>query len=185
MAPKQPKRQQRKENTNTLFKKDWLRTLEDTPDNPLTKKRIMDWMSSTGFIEGFINVKSHALDKPYLEDYIQECWVQILLVPEEKIVDLYRSGKGRFTNYIKMLIMNNIHSNSSILYKNIRFARTKEVYMDDDQWCDFTEHDNTDIQTPVVYLGKVDGIPTSEYEPENITSELNLYECDRIEEGEG
>ena len=180
-----PKRQQRKENTNTLFKKDWLRTLEDTPENPLTRDRIMNWMASTGFIEGFIRVKSHILDRPYLDDYIQECWVQMLQVPEDKIVELYRSGKGRFTNYIKMLIMNNIHSNSSILYKHIRMARSKEVYLDDNQWCDFTEHDNTDIQTPSTIIGKEDGSIISDYEIENITSELKLYECNTIEEGEG
>lgn len=179
---KQLKRQQKKENTNTLFKKDWLRTLEDTPENPLTRDRIMMWMASTGFIEGFIRIKSHALDKPYLDDYIQEVWVQILQIPEDKLLFLYRAGKGRFTNYIKMLIMNNIHSTCSNLYKNIRQARTREVYLDEHQWEDFTEHDNTDIQTPTTILDKVDGNIVSEFEVENITAELNLYECDYTEE---
>jgi hypothetical protein len=179
---KQIKRQQRKENTNTLFKKDWLRTLEDTEDNPLTKDRIMNWMASTGFIEGFIRIKSHALDKPFLDDYIQEVWVQILQVPEEKILFLYRAGKGRFTNYIKSLIMNNIHSTCSILYKNIRQSRTREVYLDESQWEYFTENDNTDIQVPTTILGKEDGNIISEFEIENITAELNLYEYDSIEE---
>lgn len=173
--PKQlPKRQQKKENTKTLFKKDWLRTLEDSPSNPLTRERLLNWMASTGFVEGFMRVRMHQLDHPYYEDYRQEVWLQICLIPEDKLVFLYRAGKGRFTNYIKMLIMNSIHSDSSILYKTIRADRRKEVYLDDTQWCEMIDNNTTEIDVPGMITGRENGKLTCDVEHQLITTELKL-----------
>jgi hypothetical protein len=165
----------------TTIKRDWMRTLPDTPDNPLTRDRILEWMASTGYVEGFINKKTHPLDKPFLEDYIQEVWVQIALVDPEKIVRLYRDGKGRFTNYIKGLIMNNIRSTCSYVYKNTRSFYANEVYLDDEQWTELTEDDTTDIEQCTMILDRKGDDITSNIEKFNITAELNLTELPKDE----
>lgn len=159
----------------------WMTTLFETPDNPITKDRIMEWMAGTKYVDGFIRKKIHSLDKEYVDDYIQEVWVQILQLPEEKIVEIYKSGKGRFTNYIKALIMNNIRSSCSYLYKHIRQPRVNEVYLTDEQWTEMIENDETEIDIQVAVRDKVDGVCIFDYEKDPITSELKLIE-DAVEE---
>lgn len=164
-----------------LNRSKWIKTLRETPDNPITKDRIMEWMADTNYIEGFIYKKIHSLDKEYVEDYIQEVWVQILELDEDKIVEIYKSGKGRFTNYIKALIMNNIRSTCSYLYKNIRQPRLHEVYLTDEQWTDMIENDETEVDVQVAVRDKVNGVCIFDYEKDPITSELTLVE-DAVEE---
>ena len=154
----------------------WMTTLFETPDNPITKDRIMKWMADTKYIEGFIHKRIHPLDKDYIDDYIQEVWLQILELDEEKIVEIYKSGKGRFTNYIKALIMNNIRSTCSNLYKHIRQPRVNEVYLTDEQWVEMIENDGTEIDMQVAVRDKVNGICVFDYEKDAITSELKLTE---------
>lgn len=154
----------------------WMTTLRETSDNPITRDRIMEWMADTRYIEGFVHKKIHSLDKEYVDDYIQEVWVQILSLPSDKIVEIYKSGKGRFTNYIKVLIMNNIRSTTSALYKYIRQPRLHEVYLTDDQWVEMIENDETEIDVQVAVRDKVDGVCIFDYEKDPITSELTLIE---------
>lgn len=160
----------------------WMTTLFETPDNPITRDRIMEWMANTKYVEGFIYKRIHSLDKEYVDDYIQEVWLQILELDEDKIVEIYKSGKGRFTNYIKALIMNNIRSTCSNLYKHIRQPRLKEVYLTDEQWVEMIECDETEIDVQVAVRDKVDGVCIFDYEKDPITSELKLVE-DAVEEG--
>lgn len=108
--------------------------LEDTEENPLTRDRILDWLIDTKWIENYIHKKISPMDAIYVEDYIQECWVQILEIPADKLVNIYRKGKGKFVNYIKSLINNNIRSTSSKLYQHVRKCRQGEVLLDSDEW---------------------------------------------------
>lgn len=117
--PKQPKR---------------LPKLLTNPPEPLTRDSLMQWLSDTGWVEGFIGKRISPLDRAYFDDYVQECWVQILEVPPEKILEIWYRGKGKFVNYIKSIVMNNIYSLSSHLYKNIRLGRSIERTLTDEQW---------------------------------------------------
>ena len=107
---------------------------KDTEDDPLTYRRLIDWLASTGWVEGHLCKRISVLDLPYLDDYIQEVWVQILEVPQDKLLSIWHKGKGKFTNYIKSIIMNNINSDSSILYKNIREPLKPLIHLDECGW---------------------------------------------------
>lgn len=117
--PKQPKR---------------LPKLLTNPPGPVTRDSLMQWLSDTGWVEGFIGKRISPMDRMYFEDYVQECWVQILEVPADKILGIWNKGKGKFVNYIKSIIINNIRSTGSHLYNNIRKAKTIECLLDDEQW---------------------------------------------------
>lgn len=104
------------------------------PPEPVTRQSLMQWLSDSGWVEGFIGKKISPLDRVYFEDYVQECWLQILLVPEDKILDIWYRSKGRFINYIKSIVVHNIYSYSSHLYKNIRAAGKVEKFLTDEQW---------------------------------------------------
>lgn len=104
------------------------------PPEPLTWHSLMQWLSDTGWVEGRIGKMISPLDREYFEDYVQEVWVQILEVPQEKMMDLWYRGKGKFVNYIKSIILNNIYSKSSHLYVNVRRGRAMEKFLTDEQW---------------------------------------------------
>ena len=169
----------------------WLEPLEDTEENPITRQRLVDWMSKTGYVEGYIHKKISPMDKMYVEDYIQECWIQILEVPDDKMVEIYRKGKGKFTNYIKTLINNNIRSRVSHLYKNIRADKKNELYLDDAEWSVLLEGEpNTtaDVVFPTInteYRGKSKGWLDIDKEKINIRADQELYEQSKEIEDEG
>lgn len=169
----------RSPNASKEIKLRWMKTLEDTPENPLTRERLMKWVAHTQYVENFIKKRIHQLDKPYLDDYIQECWVQILEVPEDKILEIYRRGKGKFTNYIKSIIMHNIKSNSSILFRNLRRDKFNEVYLSDNEWVNLEETGETDFITPNEFLGLDDNKEAIKgFETQHLTTEQPIQEKD-------
>lgn len=119
----------------------YLQNPEDTPSNPLTWDRLMAWLADTGYIEGLVGKRISPLDRHLIEDYIQEVWVQILEVPHDKLLEIWYRGKGKFTNYLKSIVINNVYSNSSHLYKNIREGTHELIHLDDVGW-KMLENDN-------------------------------------------
>lgn len=103
------------------------------PENP-TYEQLIQWLVDTHWVEGRTRKIMSSLDLPYMDDYIQEIWLQILEVPHDKMMSLWAKGKGKFCNYIKSIISNNVISTCSILYKKIRAAKKSEVYLDDVNW---------------------------------------------------
>lgn len=114
-------------------KRQYYKLFTNPPDNP-TYYQLMDWLADTGWIEGRVRKIISSLDLEYLDDYIQEVWIQILEVPIPKMMDIWKKGKGKFCNYIKSIIVNNVISTQSNLYKNIRRDRKNEVYLDSIGW---------------------------------------------------
>lgn len=144
---------------------------EDTPENPLTRARLMEWLANTGYVESFIYKKISPLDLPYVEDYIQEVWVQILSAKEETIMDRWYKGKGVFTNYIKLLITNNIISKCSRVYNNIRKGTELNIHLDDRGWSNIDQDEEADACLQFAtwhrdYENSTRGkkVPTIEYE---------------------
>jgi len=125
-------KQIKKSNKAKKVKKEYK--LFTNPPEPVTWQSLMNWLADTGWVEGHIGRKISPLDRPYFDDYVQEVWLQILSVPHEKMLEIWHRGKGKAIEYIKAIIMNNIYSNSSHLYKNIRFANTIEKTLTDEQW---------------------------------------------------
>lgn len=97
------------------------------------RESMLEWLVWSGYVDSYIT--SHLKNQPYLEDYRQEIWLQII-EKADRLVDIFNyEGKGKFTNFIKMMINNNIISGTSPSYRHIRRDReTKEVYFNDDGW---------------------------------------------------
>lgn len=127
------------------LRKRWLINPKDTKDDPLTYERLMNWLVNTGWVQGFLKKRLHPLDRPLEEDMLQECWVQILSVPPDKMLDIYNKGKGKFTNYLKSIIVNNICSVTSVTYKHTKGLYSNELYLTDEQWNRFEESDDSEV----------------------------------------
>lgn len=168
-------------NTSYLYMKQykWLLNLEDTEDNPLTRDRILNWMIDTGYIDGLVRKRTSPLDYPHLEDFTQSCWEEICKIPEEKLLEIYRKGKGKFTSYIKSLIGHQVYSSCSKTFKENKAVYYTEVYLTDEQWDGFIENGETDFdqQFPQIRRdGDLGKRVVFEYDKGYITAELNLYE---------
>lgn len=106
--------------------------------HPLNFNRdtMLQWLVDSNWIENYI--RKQMRDTPnydYVEDYIQEIWIQII-EKADKLVDIFQNkGKGHFTNYLKMIMNNNIHSSTSPAYVHLRKRKEKnEVYLNDAAW---------------------------------------------------
>lgn len=126
----------------------------DTPDNPLTRDRLMDWLASTGWVYGYVRKRISPMNAHLYEDYSQSVWQSILEVKPEKIMDVWYTGKGKFVNYIKRIIDIQLKSTSCLNYNtNQRFHNT-HCLLTDDQWTSFEEGGTDSYMTdsfPVKY----------------------------------
>lgn len=158
----------------------WLINPEDTETNPLTRERLLDWMASTGWIEGYVRKKTSPLDYAQLDDYIQSVWEQICLIPEEKLLEIYRKGKGKFTSYLKSLMDHQVYSSCSATYKENKKYYFNEITLDDKGWESFSNGSDTAetiTSFPVINRNNnIDERVKFEYEKITIQSANKLYE---------
>ena len=163
----------------------WFVNLEDTPNNPLTRDRILEFIVKSGWIEGHTRKRMSPLDYQQAEDYIQSIYEEICKIPEDKLIEIYRKGKGKFTNYLKALIQHQVYSSCSKTYRENKLWRQTEIPLEDSQWTNLVENGTTKMvqQFPVIDRDK--GITPDqrvhfEYDGSiDIQSEINLYEDDR------
>lgn len=130
--------------------KKYLINPKDTPDDPLTWDRLMAWLVDTGWVDATIRKRISPLDQHIADDMLQETWLQILEVPKDKLLGIWYKGKGKFTNYIKSIIVNNLISNSSIVYNRTKGLYANELYISSDGWHKFEEAE-TDNSADVIY----------------------------------
>lgn len=163
----------------------WFVNLEDTPENPLTRDRILEFIVSSGWIEGHTRKRMSPLDYQQAEDYIQSIYEEICKIPEDKLIEIYRKGKGKFTNYLKALIQHQVYSSCSKTYKENKQWCQVEIPLEDSQWINLEETGTTKMlqQFPVIDRNKNMDIKDRvhfEYDGSvEIQSEINLYEDDR------
>lgn len=115
---------------------------EDTPQNPLTHKRLMDWLASTGWIDGYVRKRISPMDANLYEDFAQHCWLEILSVRPERLMEIWYTGKGAFTNYIKKIIDVNLNSKSHDVYNVIKHFYHTHYMLSPEQWERFEEGDS-------------------------------------------
>ena len=126
---------------------------EDTPKNPLTWERLMNWLADTGWVEGFIRKKISPMDAHLIEDYTQSLWVTLLETPKDRMMEIWYHGKGAFVNYIKAILGVQLRCFGNVYRLNKHFHHT-HVCLDDDQWAAFEEGNTTthyDTVYPVKY----------------------------------
>lgn len=115
----------------------------DTPDNPLTRDRLMDWLARTGWVYGYVRKRISPMDALLYEDYAQQCWIEILKAKPERIMEIWYKGKGAFINYIKRIIDVQLKSIGTENYKINKHFHHTHCMLTDDQWRHFEEGENT------------------------------------------
>lgn len=111
----------------------------DTPSNPLTYERLMEWLASTGWVYGYVRKRISPMDANLYEDFAQHCWLTILLANPERIMEIWHTGKGAFINYIKKIIDVQLKSTTTQTYTVNKHFHHTHCTLSDDQWKNFEE----------------------------------------------
>lgn len=126
----------------------------DTPDNPITWERLMQWLADTGWVYGYVRKRISPMDANLYEDFAQHCWLVILNCKKERIMEIWSKGKGAFVNYIKAIIDIQLKSTCTPTYTvNKHFYHT-HCTLSDEQWKYFNEGETTSTRIdayPVKY----------------------------------
>ena len=104
----------------------------------MNKEKILDELVKSCFIEWYtLQLMSKTsgfimqTDEEY-QEYIQEIWLQICEIQEDKLIDLYKENKLKA--YVSGLIHRNVKSNTSPAYTHIRKQNNKYIRKSDDDW---------------------------------------------------
>ena len=104
----------------------------------MSREKILDELVKSCFIEWYtLQLMSKTsgfivqTDDEY-QEYIQEIWLQICEIQEDKLIDLYTENKLKA--YISGLIHRNVKSNTSPAYTHIRKQNNKYIRKSDDDW---------------------------------------------------
>lgn len=104
----------------------------------MSRDKILDELVKSCFIEWYtLQLMSKTsgfivqTDEEY-QEYIQEIWLQICEIQEDKLIDLYNENKLKA--YVSGLIHRNVKSNTSPAYTHIRKQNNKYIRKSDDDW---------------------------------------------------
>ena len=112
---------------------------EDTAQNPLTFSRLMEWLASTGWVEGYVRKRISPMDAHLYEDYAQSVWIVILELKPEYVMEVWYHGKGRFVNFMKRVIDCQLCHRFTLTYNTNKHFHHTHLTLSDEQWKAFEE----------------------------------------------
>ena len=106
------------------------------------REEVLNYLISTNLVENYIKKIGLSCDLEIYDDVVQECWLQICEITEQKWIDLISQGteKDKYTKcraYCSGLIYKNIRSDSSKLYNKLKKHKQYEYTKDDIVWDKF------------------------------------------------
>ncbi len=119
-----------------------------TKDIPLKsgkREDILEWIVAIHLVEWYTTyLLKRSIEQGDTADKIQEIYLEICKVPQEKWDDLYEQGVYSISAYISGLIHRQIISDSSTLYMKYNRYRERFVTMEDSFWQSFFGSDSKD-----------------------------------------
>jgi hypothetical protein len=106
------------------------------------REEVLNYLISTNLVENYIKKIGLSCDLEIYDDVVQECWLQICEITEQKWIDLISqsSEKDKYTKcraYCSGLIYKNIRSDSSKLFNKLKKYKQYEYTKDDIVWDKF------------------------------------------------
>lgn len=82
----------------------------------MTREKILLELNNTGFVERY--VCQSLVNRSYLEDKINDIWVIICEIPEDRLLNLYKEGGiNKIRQFVSGIIFRQCHSKTSPMYK--------------------------------------------------------------------
>ena len=109
------------------------------------REDILEWIVAIHLVEWYTTyLLKRSIKQGDTADKIQEIYLEICKVPQEKWDDLYEQGVYSISAYISGLIHRQIISDSSTLYMKYNRYRERFVTMEDSFWQSFYGSDSKD-----------------------------------------
>lgn len=116
-----------------------LNTLASRPKSG-NRLDIINWLQSIGLVENYIKKLEYAdIDQETLKDEMQEIWLYICELDQDKWDQLYYQGATAIKAYVSGLIYRHIHSNSSLIYTKYKKPYLIFKHISEDSWDVFDE----------------------------------------------
>lgn len=115
------------------------------------REQLIQYIELTNLVEWLTTKLMHKyIYEPYVQDYIQECWVQILNVKDKTYEKLHAQGYPAVTAFVSKIIRNTVKSNTSLAYKTLKKNNLKTIHVDDDVWEEIYEDKYPEIITEML-----------------------------------
>lgn len=105
------------------------------------RELIINYLIESGFVNNYVKKLTYPADQDNLyEDYLQETWLSILEIPEQKICQLYQNRINtndpfyEVRNYVSMVIRNTVHSTTSSAYRKLKKQSTIADNLNTEEW---------------------------------------------------
>ena len=107
--------------------------------NMSVRDEVLNYLISTNLIENYIKKIGNGSDLEIYDDVVQECWLQICEVNEEKWIELINQGTDidKYTKcraYSVGIVYRNIRSENSKLYRLLKKYKSFEYLQDEIHW---------------------------------------------------
>lgn len=98
----------------------------------MNRDETLQYIYDLGLVNGYLGKLIYNSDKEDYDDYLQECFLQLCEVPEEKWEKLWAQGTATdgakaIRGYVSGLIHRNIRSKNSRLYYRLKKYKEKEL----------------------------------------------------------
>ena len=104
------------------------------------RDEILDYLIKSKFVESYTKKLVYPSDKDNLQDdYIQETWLAILEVKDEKWQEIMNNNKNSdpmygVRNFVSVIIKNTVRSTTSSAYRKLKKQSTVAQNLNDDDW---------------------------------------------------
>lgn len=106
------------------------------------RDKVLDYLYRCGFVHNYVKKLLFSSDIENLyEDYLQETWLQICEVNENKWKELMNNNDNTkhdmyytVRNWISMLIRNTVRSTTSTAFRRLKKQATITQQCNDDEW---------------------------------------------------
>ena len=104
------------------------------------RDEIINYLVESGFVENYCKKLVYPSDKSeFQNDFIQECWLQVLEISEDKWIEIIDSNKNKdrfygVRNFVSVVIRNTVISTTSAAYRKLKKQNTVAKQLNDSEW---------------------------------------------------
>ena len=104
------------------------------------RDEIINYLVESGFVENYCKKLVYPSDKADLQDdFLQECWLQVLEISEDKWIEIIDSNKNKdrfygVRNFVSVVIRNTVVSTTSSAFRKLKKQKTVSKQLNDNEW---------------------------------------------------
>lgn len=104
------------------------------------RDEIINYLVESGFVENYCKKLVYPSDKSeFQNDFIQECWLQICEISEDKWIEIIDSNKNKdrfygVRNFVSVVIRNTVVSTTSAAFRKLKKQNTVAKQLNENEW---------------------------------------------------